>query len=283
MGLDKIQTFKINPQDAERLERLATARGVSVGAVIRDAIRDAIGGPAEALRLAEQIQDRIEMEYSGRLAVLEAAKKQIEEKIQALSEQIQTLTTQAADLLEKENATEDPAAAMELRKQCAEVQALLELTRERLNALQTKREETLKAIAALERAKNEQIKENLRQEFPRICENLLDGLSMRIIATAEALRPYVKAFATPATDERVLARFLRLRLSRQVRQISDLAFDILGRPDAFNEDNFRSWPSFWKFWSWQTHFPVSVKAEDSTVTEKKAEDQAETKRIEIEL
>jgi len=264
MPLDKLQTFKIDPRDAEKLERMATARGTSVGAVIRDAIRDAIYNPAWALEILEEIRKNVESEYAGRQAILETAKLQVEEKINALTEDTENLTEKMAELLQKEAAIDDPKEALEIRKQYAELRDLFDITGERLKAAK-------------------QIKENLRQEFPRICENLLDGLSMRIIATAEALRPYVKAFATPATDERVLARFLRLRLSRQVRQISDFAFDVLGRPDAFNEDNFRSWPSFWKFWSWQTHFPVSVEAEDSTVTEKKAEDQAETKRIEIEL
>jgi hypothetical protein len=235
------------------------------------------------MEILEEIRKKVESEYQARQAILETAKLQIEEKIKALTQDAENLAAKMAELLQKESAIDDPNEALEVRKQYKELRDLLDITNERLESAKEKRSEILRGIAQLEREKNEQIKENLRQEFPRICENLLDGLSMRIIATAEALRPYVKAFATPATDERVLARFLRLRLSRQVRQISDLAFDILGRPDAFNEDNFRSWPSFWKFWSWQTHFPVSVKAEDSTVTEKKAEDQAETKRIEIEL
>jgi predicted transcriptional regulator len=261
MPLDKLQTFKIDPRDAERLERLATARGTSVGAVIRDAIRDAIYGPAWALELLEEIRKNVENEYAGRQAILETAKAQVEEKIKILTKDAENLTEKMAELLQKEAATDDPNEALEVRKQYKELRDLLDITNERLGSAKKKHSEILRSIAQLEREKNQKLNEALRRAFPQVCEPLLEGIANRLMNVANALKPYLAAFASPATPEHLLAKFLWLRLGEMARGQNSLAYELLGKPSPFSRSNYESWQSFWRFWTWQTGCKLPIEAE----------------------
>jgi predicted transcriptional regulator len=258
MALDKIQTFKINPQDAERLERLATARGVSVGAVIREAIQDALYGPAWALETLEEIRENVENEYAGRQAILETAKLQIEEKINALTEDTENLTEKMAELLQKEAAIDDPKEALEIRKRYAEIRDLFDITNERLESAKKKHSEILRGIAQLEKEKEEKLNDALRRAFPRVCEPLLEGITARLADVANALRPYLAAFASEATPEPLLAKFLWLRLGEMARGKNSLAYELLGKPSPFTRSNYESWRNFWQFWSWQTSYKLPL-------------------------
>jgi hypothetical protein len=261
MPLDKIQSFKINPRDAERLERVATARGDSVGAVIRDAIRDAIYGPAWAIEVLEEIKNNVESEYASRFAILETAKAQVEEKIKTLTEDAEKLKEKMAELLQKEAATDDPNEALEVRKQYKELRDLLDITNERLESAKKKHSEILRSIAQLEKEKDQKINAALRQAFPHVCEPLLEGITTRLADVANALEPYLRAFASPATPERLLAKFLRNRLGEMARGKNSLAYELLGKPSPFSRSNYESWQSFWRFWTWQTGSKLPIESE----------------------
>jgi hypothetical protein len=281
MPLDKIQTFKIDPRDAERLEQIATARGVSVGEIIREAIRDAISGPAYAMEVLENAKKRVEAEYVSRFAILETAKAQVENRIQTLSEELKTLTERKAELLKLETATDDPKKAMAIRKEYAETQDLQKLTAERLEQTKQKLADITQNLKQLEREKDEALNEMLRQAFPQVCEPLLDGLANRLANVAIALEPYLQAFASPATPERVLARFLWNRLGEMVQERSPLARDLIGRPSPLLRANYASWPAFWKHWATQAGYKTGEQ-QNIEVEEKIEEEQPEA-RISIEI
>jgi hypothetical protein len=261
MALDKIQTFKINPQDAEKLERIAAARGTSVGAVIRDAIHDAIYGPAWAIEVVEEIKNDVESEYASRFAILETAKAQVEGKIKTLTEEAGNLTAQVAELLQKESATDDPKEALEVRKKYGEIRDLLDITNERLQAAKEKRAEILRSIAQLEKEKSQKLNDALRQAFPTVCEPLLEGITARLADAANALKPYLAAFASAGTPEHVLAKFLWLRLGEMARGKNELACALIGKPSPFARSHYEDWQSFWKFWGWQTGCKLPIEAE----------------------
>jgi rubrerythrin len=282
MALDKIQTFKINPQDAARLERLATARGTSVGAVIRDAIQDAIYGPAWALELLEEIRKNVESEYASREAILETAKAQVEEKIKTLTKDAENLTEKMAELLQKEAATDDPNEALEVRKQYKELRDLLDIANERLESAKKKHAEILRAIAQLEKEKNQTLNEALRQAFPRVCEPLLEGITNRLVNVATALQTYLQAFASPATPEHLLAKFLWLRLGEMARGQNSLAYDLLGKPSPLSRSNYESWQSFWRFWTWQTGCKLPIESEIAGDQEEAPEELREETQVQIE-
>jgi predicted transcriptional regulator len=258
MALDKIQSFKIHPRDAEKLDQLATARGVSVGAIIREAIQDAVYGPAWAMEVLEEIKKNVESEYASRFAILETAKAQVEEKIKTLTKDAENLTEKMAELLQKEAATDDPKEALEIRKQYAEMRDLFDITDERIKAAKEKHAEILRSIAQLEKEKEEKLNAALRQAFPRVCEALLEGITTRLADVANALKPYLAAFASQATPEHMLAKFLWLRLGEMARGKNSLAYDLLGKPSAFSRSNYESWRSFWQFWSWQTAYKLPL-------------------------
>jgi DNA repair exonuclease SbcCD ATPase subunit len=258
MPLDKLQTFKIDPRDAERLERIATARGTSVGAVIRDAIHDAIYGPAWAMERLEEIKNRIEAEYASRLAILETAKAQVEERIRALSADLKDLTERKAELIKRESETEDPKRALTIRKECAETQELLNITSERLEQARQKLSEIAQGLKLLEREKNAALNEALRQAFPQVCEPLLQSLANRLADVAHALEPFVCAFVASGVREELLTKFLWLRLGEMARERSSLARDLIGRPSPLFASNYQSWPAFWRHWATQTGCKISI-------------------------
>jgi chromosome segregation ATPase len=271
MALDKIQTFKINPQDAERLERIAAARGTSVGAVIREAIQDAIYGPAWALETLEEIRKNVENEYAGRQAILETAKAQVEEKIKALTKDAENLTEKMAELLQKEAATDDPKEALEIRKQYAELRDLVDITGERLKAAKEKHTEILRGIAQLETEKNQTLNEALRQAFPRVCEPLLEGLANRLADVANAMEPFLHAYAAAGgAQEGVLERFLWHRLGELVRERNAEAVNFLGRPTPLFRSNYQSWPAFWRHWATQTGCKAPIEEAQSGGAEEEA-------------
>jgi Skp family chaperone for outer membrane proteins len=282
MPLDKLQTFKIDPRDAEKLERMATARGTSVGAVIRDAIRDAIYNPAWALEILEEIRKNVEGEYAGRQAILETAKLQVEEKINALTEDTENLTEKMAELLQKEAATDDPKEALEIRKQYAELRDLFDITGERLKAAKEKHTEILRGIAQLEREKNQKLNEALRRAFPQVCEPLLEGIANRLMNVANALKPYLAAFASAGTPEHLLAKFLWLRLGEMARGQNSLAYDLLGKPSPLSRSNYESWQSFWRFWTWQTGCKLPIESEIAGDQEEAPEELREETQVQIE-
>jgi hypothetical protein len=258
MPLDRVQTFKTDTRDAEKLEQIAAARGDSVGAVIRDAIRDAIYGPGWAIEVVEEIKNDVESEYASRFAILETAKAQVEGKIKTLTEEAGNLTAQVAELLQKESATDDPKEALEVRKKYGEIRDLLDITNERLQAAKEKRAEILRSIAQLEKEKSQKLNDALRQAFPTVCEPLLEGITARLADVANALKPYLAAFASQATPEHMLAKFLWLRLGEMARGKNSLAYDLLGKPSAFSRSNYESWRSFWQFWGWQTAYKLPL-------------------------
>jgi DNA-binding transcriptional MerR regulator len=284
MPLDKIQTFKIDPRDAEKLERIATARGVSVGAVIREAIQDALYGPAWALETLEEIRKNVESEYASRFAILETAKEQVEGKIETLTEEAGNLTAQVAELLQKESAMDDPREALEVRKKYGEIRDLLDITNERLKAAKEKHAEILRSIAQLEKEKSQKLNAALREAFPAVCEPLLEGITARLADVANALRPYLAAFASEATPERLLAKFLWLRLGEMARGKNSLAYDLLGKPSAFSRSNYESWKSFWRFWSWQTAYKLPLEDDNKRGhVEEASEEPREEAQVQIEL
>jgi hypothetical protein len=261
MPLDKLQTFKTDPRDAKKLERIARARGTSVGAVIRDAIHDAIYNPAWAMERLEEIKKRIEAEYASRFAILETAKLQVEEKIKTLTEEAGNLTAQMAELLQKESATDDPKEALEVRKKYGEIRDLLDITNERLQAAKEKHAEILRSIAQLEKEKSQKLNDALRQAFPQVCEPLLEGIANRLVNVANALKPYLAAFASEATPEHVMAKFLWTRLGEMARGQNELAHALLGKPSPLARSYYENWQSFWKFWGWQTGCKLPIEAE----------------------
>ena len=253
MHLDKMLSFKIDPRDAKKLERIAKARGTSVGAVIRDAIHDAIYGPAWALELLEEIRKNVESEYASREAILETAKAQVEEKIKTLTEDAENLTEKMAELLQKEAAIDDPKEALEIRKQYAELRDLFDITGERLKAAKEKHAEILRSIAQLEKEKNQKLNVALRQAFPRVCEPLLEALANRLADVAHALDPFLHAYAAAGgAREEVLERFLWHRLGELVRERNAIAVNLLGRPTPLFRSNYQSWNAFWQHWETQT-------------------------------
>jgi hypothetical protein len=281
MPLDKLQTFKIDPRDAERLEKIAAARGVSVGAVIREAIQDAIYGPAWALEMLEEAKKRVEAEYASRFTILETAKAQVEQRIQALNADLKELAERKAKLLKEEANTDDPKKALAIRKEYTETQDLLDVTSERLEQARQKLSDIAQGLKQLEREKNEAMNEALRQVFPRVCEPLLEGAANRLANVANALEPYVQAFTSAATPEHLLARFLWTRLAEMAGARSSLARDLLGRPNPLYRANYQNWPAFWQFWAWQTSYKVPV--EDKTGVEQRAEDSHEAPSAEVEV
>jgi hypothetical protein len=283
MALDKIQSFKIDPRDAENLERIAAARGDSVGAVIRDAIQDAINGPAAALEVLEEIRKNVESEYQARQAILETAKLQIEEKIKALTQDAENLAAKMAELLQKESAIEDPNEALEVRRQYKELRDLLDITNERLEATKEKRSEILRGIAQLEREKTQKISEALRRAFPRVCAPLLEGIANRLVNVANALKPYLAAFASAGTPEHVLAKFLWLRLGEMARGKNELACALIGKPSPFARSHYEDWQSFWKFWGWQTGCKLPIEAEVAGNQETASEEPREEAQVQIDL
>jgi hypothetical protein len=284
MALDKLQTFKIDPRDAERLERIAKARETSVGAVIRDAIRDAIYGPGWAIEVVEQIKNDVESEYASRFAILETAKAQVEGKIKTLTEEAGNLTAQVAELLQKESAMDDPKEALEVRKKYGEIRDLLDITNERLQAAKEKHAEILRGIAQLEKEKEEKLNDALRQAFPRVCERLLEGITTRLVNIATALRPYLAAFASPATPEHVMAKFLWNKLGEMARGQNELAYELLGKPSPLARSHYESWESFWQFWSWQTAYKLPLEDDNkSGQVEEASEEPREEAQVQIEL
>jgi hypothetical protein len=283
MPLDKLQTFKIHPRDAERLEKVAAARGTSVGAVIRDAIRDAIYGPAWALEMLEEIQKRVENEYASRFAILETAKNQVEERIRALSEDLKDLTERKAELMKREAETEDPKKAFAIRKECAETQDLLNITSERLEQARQKLSEIAQGLKLLEREKNAALNEALRQAFPQVCEPLLQSLANRLADVAHALEPFVCAFVASGVREELLTKFLWLRLGEMARERCSLARDLIGRPSPLFVSNYQSWAAFWRHWAAQTGCKVQLAdeaVEDQTVDQ--PEEPGEAAKVQIE-
>jgi hypothetical protein len=284
MALDKLQTFKINPGDAKKLERIAKARGTSVGAVIRDAIRDAIYNPAWAIEIVEEIKNDVESEYASRVAILETAKAQVEGKIKTLTEEAENLTAQMAELLQKESATDDPKEALEVRKKYGEIRDLLDITNERLQAAKEKHAEILRGIAQLESEKEEKLNAALRQAFPRVCEPLLEGITTRLADVANALKPYLEAYASEATPEHLLAKFLWLRLGEMARGQNSLAYELLGKPSPFSRSNYENWQSFWQFWSWQTAYNLPLEDENQNgQPEETPVEPREDAQVQIEL
>jgi predicted transcriptional regulator len=279
MALDKIQTFKINPQDAERLERLATARGVSVGAIIREAIQDAIYGPAYAMEMLEETKKRIEAEYISRFAILETAKAQVEERIRALSADLKDLTERKAELIKRESETEDPKKALTIRKECAETQDLLNITSERLEQARQKLSEIAQGLKLLEREKNAALNEALRQAFPQVCEPLLESLANRLADVAHALEPFVNAYAASGVREEMITKFLWLRLAEMARQRSSLARDLLGRPSPLFVSNYQNWTAFWQHWSRQTSCKLPIEEGQSGG----AGDEAQETQVSVEI
>jgi hypothetical protein len=75
---------------------------------------------------------------------------------------------------------------------------------------------------------------------------------------ANALKPYLAAFASPATPEHVMGKFLRNKLGEMVRVQNELAYELLGKPSPLARSYYENWQSFWKFWRWQTgcKFPI---------------------------
>jgi len=280
MALDKIQSFKIDPRDAEKLERLATARGTSVGAVIRDAIHDALYGPAWAMERLEEIKKRVENEYVSRFAILETAKLQVEGKIKTLTEEAENLTAQMAELLQKESATDDPKEALEVRKKYGEIRDLLDITNERLQAAKEKHVEVLRGIAQLEKEKNRSLNVALCQGFPSVCQPLLESLANRLADVARALEPFVSAYVASGVREEIIAKFLWLRLGEMAQERSSLARDLLGRPNPLYRSNYQNWPAFWQFWAWQTGCKLPV--EDKTEGEQRPENSHGAPSDEIE-
>jgi predicted DNA-binding protein len=280
MALDRMTSFKINPEDEKRLELVAKASNKSVSAVIREAIKDSIYGPAWALEILEQVKKQVEAEYASRFAILETAKLQVEEKIKALTEDAANLTVRVAELLQKESAIEDPKEALEFRKQYAEIRDLLDITNERLKTAREKHAEIIRGIAQLEKEKAQALNEALRQAFPHVCEPLLENAANRLADIANALQPYLQAFTSEATSERTLARFLWTRLAEMAAARSSLARDLLGRPNPLYRANYQNWPAFWQFWAWQTSYKVPV--EDKTGVEQRAEDSHEAPSAEVE-
>jgi hypothetical protein len=270
MPLDKLQTFKIDPRDSERLERIATARGTSVGAVIRDAIRDAIYGPAWAMERFEEIKKRVENEYVSRFAILETAKLQVEGKIKTLTEEAENLTAQMAELLQKESATDDPKEALEVRKKYGEIRDLLDITNERLQAAKEKHAEILRGIAQLEKEKNQSLNDALCRGFPSVCQPLLESLANRLADVARALEPFVNAFVASGVREDMIAKFLWLRLGEMARERSSLARDLLGRPSPLYSSNYQSWSAFWKHWATQTGCKLPIEENQTDGAEEKA-------------
>jgi hypothetical protein len=279
MGLDKIQSFKINPQDAVRLERLATARETSVGAVIRDAIRDAIYGPAWALEQLEEIKNRIEAEYASRFAILETAKAQVEERIRALSADLKDLTERKAELIKRESETDDPKNALAIRKEWSETQNLLEITSERLEQARQKLNEIAQGLKMLEREKTEALNDALRQAFPQVCEPLLESLANRLADIAHALEPFVSAYVASGVREDMIAKFLWLRLGEMARERNSLARDLLGRPSPLFSSNYQTWPAFWRHWATHTGCKVPVEETQSGG----AEEEAPETRVSVEI
>jgi predicted transcriptional regulator len=283
MPLDKLQTFKLDPRDAKKLERIAKARGASVGAVIRDAIQDAIYGPAWALELLEETRKSVESEYASRFAILETAKEQVEEKIKTLTKDAENLTEKMAELLQNEAATDDPNEALEVRKQYKELRDLFDITNERLESAKKKHSEILRGIAQLEKEKEEKLNDALRQAFPRVCEPLLEGITARLADVANALKPYLAAFASEATSEPLLAKFLWLRLGEMARGKNSLAYELLGKPSPFTRSNYESWGSFWQFWSWQTAYKILLEDENQSGQPQEAsEEPREETQVQIE-
>jgi type II secretory pathway component PulJ/predicted transcriptional regulator len=282
MALDKLQTFKLDPRDAKKLERIAKARETSVGAVIRDAIRDAIYGPGWAIEVVEEIKNDVESEYASRFAILETAKEQIEEKIKTLTKDAENLTEKMAELLQKESAIDEPNEALEVRKQYKELRDLLDITNERLESAKKKHAEILRAIAQLENDKNQALNAALRQAFPRVCEPLLEGITARLADVANALRPYLAAFASAGTPEHLLAKFLWLRLGEMARGKNSLAYDLLGKPSPLSRSNYESWQSFWRFWTWQTGCKLPIESEIAGDQEEAPEELREETQVQIE-
>ena len=283
MALDKLQTFKIHPRDAERLERLAAARGSSVGAVIRDAIQDALYGPAWAMERLEEIKKRVEAEYASRLAILETAKNQFEERIRALSADLKDLTKREAELIKLESETDDPKKALTIRKECAETQDLLNITSERLEQARQKLSDIAQGLKMLEREKNATLNEALREAFPAVCEPLLEGLANRLADVARALEPFVNAYVASGVREDMIAKFLWLRLGEMARERSSLARDLLGRPSPLFSSNYQSWSAFWRHWATQTGCKVQLAdeaVEDQTVDQ--PEEPGEAAKVQIE-
>jgi hypothetical protein len=270
MPLDKIQTFKIDPRDAERLERVATARGVSVGAVIREAVQDALYGPAWALEMLEEAKKRVEAEYASRFAILETAKAQVEQRIQALNADLKELAERKANLLKEEANTEDPKKALAIRKEYTETQDLLDITSERLEQARQKLSDIAQGLKMLEREKNEALNEALRQLFPRVCEPLLEGLANRLADVANSLEPFLQAYAAAGVREELLAKFLWLRLGEVARERSSLARDLLGRPSPLFSSNYQSWPAFWRHWATQTGCKLPIEEGQSGGAEEEA-------------
>jgi hypothetical protein len=273
MGLDKLKTFKIDRQDAKKLERIAAARGSSVGAVIRDAIRDAIYGPAWAMERLEEIKKRVENEYASRFAILETAKLQVEGKIKTLTEEAENLTAQMAELLQKESATDDPKEALEVRKKYGEIRDLLDITNERLQAAKEKHAEILRGIAQLEKEKNQALNEALRQTFPSVCEPLLEALANRLVDVAHAMEPFLQAYAASGVREDTLAKFLWLRLGEMARERSALARDLIGRPCPLFSSNYQSWSAFWRHWATHTGCKAPIEEAQSGGAEEAPETQ----------
>jgi predicted transcriptional regulator len=282
MPLDKIQSFKIDPQDAEKLERMATARGTSVGAVIRDAIHDAIYSPAWAMERLEEIKKRVEAEYASRFAILETAKNQVEERIRALSADLKDLTERKAALIKLESETDDPKKALTIRKECSETQDLLNITNERLEQARQKLGEIAQGLKMLEREKNATLNDALRQDFPTVCEPLLEGITNRLVNVANALRPYLAAFASPATPENLLAKFLWNKLGEMARGKDELAYALIGKPSPFARSHYEDWQSFWKFWSWQTGCKLPIEAEVAGDQETASEEPREEAGLQAE-
>jgi hypothetical protein len=270
MALDKLQTFKIHPRDAEKLEKVAAARGTSVGAVIRDAIRDAIYGPAWAMERLEEVKKRVEAEYASRFAILETAKDQVEERIRGLSADLKDLTERKAELIKLEAETDDPKKALAIRKQCAETEDLLNITSERLEQARQKLSEIAQGLKLLEREKNAALNEALRQAFPQVCEPLLESLANRLADIAHALEPFVSAYVASGVREEMIAKFLWLRLGEMARERSSLARDLLGRPSPLYSSNYQSWSAFWKHWATQTGCKLPIEENQTDGAEEKA-------------
>jgi len=282
MALDKLQTFKLDPRDAKKLERIATARGTSVGAVIRDAIRDAIYGPAWAIEVVEEVKNDVESEYASRVAILETAKAQVEEKIKTLTKDAENLTEKMAELLQKESAIDDPNEALEVRKQYKELRDLLDITNERLESAKEKRSEILRGIAQLEKEKTQALNAALREAFPSVCEPLLEGITTRLADVANALKPFLAAFASAGTPEHLLAKFLWLRLSEMARGKNSLAYELLGKPKPFARSNYESWKSFWRFWGWQTACKLPLEDDNKSGQVEEASEEPQEEGVQAE-
>jgi hypothetical protein len=171
-----------------------------------------------------------------------------------------------------------------IRKECAETEDLLNITSERLEQARQKLGEIAQGLKMLEREKNATLNEALRQDFPTVCEPLLQSITARLADVANALKPYLAAFASEATPERLLAKFLWLRLGEMARGKNSLAYELLGKPSPFTRSNYESWRSFWQFWSRQTACKLPLEDDNKNGhVEEASEEPREEAQVQIEL